>query len=111
MTDRTGDSKHPKIPPLAGHSGPVLVLADNEAIARRAPAWAAGFLAVGRPHRVRLVGPLAGDIDGLVTEAVNLAATAILAAGGAGARQAAQAVATRLGLPLAIESERAVSDR
>ena len=111
MTDRAAGREATGIPPLAGHPGPVLVLADNEAIARRAPAWAAGFLAVGRPHRVRLVGPLAGDIDGLVTEAVNLAATAILAAGGAGARQAAQAVATRLGLPLAIESDTAMSDR
>lgn len=111
MTDPTGGSKHPKTPLLAGQPGPVLVLADNEAIARRAPAWAAEFLAAGRPHRVRLVGRVASDIDALVIEAVNLAATAILAAGGPGSRHAACAVATRLGLPLAIESDTVVLDR
>ena len=108
MTNPTGGSKHSKTPPLAGQPGPVLVLADNEAIARRAPAWAAGFSACGRPHRVRLVGPVAGDVDGLVIEAVNLAATAILAAGGKEAMQAGRAVAARLSLPLLLESDAAV---
>jgi hypothetical protein len=93
---------------LGGLAGPVLVVADNEAIARRAPAWAAGFSACGRPHRVRLVGQMAGDVDDLVVEATNLAATAILAAGGKEAMQAGRAVAARLSLPLLLESDAAV---
>lgn len=95
---------------LGGHPGPVLVIADNAAIAGRATAWAAGFRAVGRLHRVRLVGRGAGDIDGLVAEAVDVNATAILAAGGETARHAGRAVAERLGLPLAVDGEPAVRD-
>jgi hypothetical protein len=104
--DRHADAD--AIPALGGQPGPVLVIADNEAIARRAPAWAAGFSACGRLHRVRLAGPVAGDVDGLVAEAVDLAATAILAAGGEAALHAGRAVAARLGLPLALESDRTV---
>jgi glycerol dehydrogenase-like iron-containing ADH family enzyme len=81
----------------------VLVIADNAAVARRAVAWANAFTALGRLHRVRLISRAAGDVDGLVAEAVDVNATAILAAGGEAARQAAQAVAARLGLPLAID--------
>lgn len=93
------------IPALGGHHGPVLVIADNAAIARRALAWAAAFAAHGRPHRVRLVGPAAGDVDALVAEAVGWKATAILAASGETARRAAEALAARLGLPLVIDRE------
>ncbi|MFM7137363.1 MAG: hypothetical protein ACKO1M_09905 [Planctomycetota bacterium] len=88
----------------------MLVIADNAAVAQRATAWAAGFLAVGRLHRVRLVGHGAGDVDGIVAEAVTLNATAILTAGGEAARHAGQAVAMRLGLPLAIDGESEFSD-
>lgn len=111
MTDRPAGSDPPGIPPLGGHPGPVLVIADQGSIALRGPAWAAGFSALGRSHRVRVVGPLAGHCDGLVAEARDLAATAILAAGGEDARHAGRAVATRLGLPLAIESGPAVPDK
>ena len=95
------------IPALGGRPGPVLVIADNRAIARRAPAWAADFVAFGRVHRVRLVDRAASDLDALVAEAVSLRATAILAAGGAATRAAALAVAARLGLPLAVETDAA----
>jgi hypothetical protein len=108
----TGGDRHADadaIPTLGGQPGPVLVITDNEAIARRAPAWAAGFSACGRLHRVRLVGPAAGDVDGLVAEAVDLAATAVLAAGGKAALHAGRAVAARLGLPLAVDSDWAIS--
>lgn len=37
----------------AGGAGPVLVLADNAAIAAAAPRWARRLEAAGRPHRVR----------------------------------------------------------
>lgn len=103
MTAPPGGDSPFRTPPLAGQPGPVMVLADTEAIARRAAAWAAELQAAGRPHRVRLVGPVAVNVDDLVTEAVSLAATAMLAAGGPGTRQAARAVAARLGLPLVIE--------
>ncbi len=111
MTDRPAGSDATGIPSLGGHVGPVLVIADHVAIAERAPAWATGFSALGRSHRVRVVGPLADDFDGLVAEARDLAATAILVAGGDAARHAGRAVAAWLGLPLAIESSPAVFDK
>lgn len=95
------------IPAPGGQPGPVLVIADNRAIARRAPAWAADFVALGRVHRVRLVDRAASDLDALVAEAVSLRATAILAAGGAATRAAARAVAASLGLPLTVETDAA----
>ena len=100
----TGHERH-ALPALEGHPGPVLVIADNAAIRRRAMAWADDFPALGRLHRVRLGGREAGDVEGLVAEAIDLKATALLAAGGEAARQAGQAVATRLGLPLAIDGD------
>lgn len=110
MTARDQPSAADRAATVGGHPGPVLVIADNAAIARRALAWAAGFVAAGRVHRVRLVGRATSDVEGLVAEAVGLNATAVLAAGGETARQAGQAVATRLGLPLAIESGPACPD-
>jgi glycerol dehydrogenase-like iron-containing ADH family enzyme len=106
--DRSAAS--PAVPALGGHPGSVLVIADNAAVARRAVAWANVFTALGRLHRVRLISRAAGDVDGLVAEAVDVNATAILAAGGEAARQAAQAVAARLGLPLAIDGDPAFPD-
>lgn len=97
------------MPALGGHPGPVLVIADNAAIARRARAWAAACATRGRLHRVRLVGGAASDFDGIIAEAMGLKATAILAAGGETARRAGQAVAARLGLPLAIETDASAS--
>ncbi|MFM8414827.1 MAG: hypothetical protein ACKOCX_08885 [Planctomycetota bacterium] len=82
-------------------TGPILVVADNEAIARLAPRWAEQFAAAGRLHRVRLAGaPSDREIERLASEARSLAAVAIAAAGGDAARSLAQAVASRLGLPL-----------
>ena len=103
MTPPDRSAASPAVPALGGHPGSVLVIADNAAVARRAVAWANAFTALGRLHRVRLISRAAGDVDGLVAEAVDVNATAILAAGGEAARQAAQAVAARLGLPLAID--------
>lgn len=93
------------MPALGGHPGPVLVIADNAAIARRAQAWAAACAALGRVHRVRLVGGAASEVDGIIAEAVGLKATAVLAAGGEPARHVARTVVARLGLPLAIETD------
>ena len=93
------------MPVVGGQAGPVLVIADHAAVARRAPAWAVGFAAQGRLHRVRLVGPTPSGVESIVAEAVGLGATALLVAGGETARQAGQAVAARLGLPLAIETD------
>jgi len=81
--------------------GPVLVVADNDAIARRAPRWAEAFAAEGRLHRVRLVGSGSDrEIAAVEAEARSLAAGGILAAGREPARTVATAVAARLGLPL-----------
>lgn len=102
----TGHDRHAPaatLPDLEGPPGAVLVIADTAAVTRRAVAWATAFTALGRLHRVRLVSQGAGDIDGFVAEAIDLKATAVLAAGGQAARRAGQAVAARLGLPLAID--------
>lgn len=93
-------------------TGPILVLADNDAIARLAPRWAADFGAAGRIHRVRLAGlGDDGELDRLAAEAQSLAAVAIAAAGGQPVWSLAAAVARRLDLPLvhpeaATDSER-----
>lgn len=79
------------------------MIADNAAIARRALAWARSFAALGRLHRVRLVGTAGADVEALVAEARDLEATAILAAAGETAHRVARAVAARLDLPLAVD--------
>lgn len=82
-------------------TGPILIVADNDAITRLAPSWADRFARAGRVHRVRLAGSAgACDIDRLAAEAQTLAAVAIAAAGGDAAWSLAAAVASRLGLPL-----------
>ncbi|MFM1902866.1 MAG: hypothetical protein RLZZ440_766, partial [Planctomycetota bacterium] len=87
--------------PVDGIRGPVLVLADNQAIATAAVRWAAEFAAIGVVHRVRLVehGD-AQELASVLAEAGQLGAAAI-AAGGAGPQRAvALAISERLGLPL-----------
>ena len=86
---------------LAGVAGPVLVLADNPAIAAAAPRWAAAFAQTGTVHRVRLVGrATAPEIAAVLAEAENLGAATILAAGSGSSVEIGQAVASRLGRPL-----------
>ncbi len=86
---------------LAGVLGPVLVLADNRAIAAAAPRWAAAFAAAGHLHRVRLVDRASErEVEAVLAEAQNLAAATILAAGSGSPLAVGQAVASRLGLPL-----------
>jgi len=81
--------------------GPVLVVADNPAIARLARGWQQRFATAGRLHRVRLVG-VGGELEvaAVVDEAHRLAAVEVLAAGGEQARAVAADAAGRLGLPL-----------
>ena len=105
MTAPAHPSGSGSLPALGGETGPVLVIADHAAVARRGLAWATGFAARGRLHRVRLVGPTPSHVESIVAEAVGLGATALLVAGGETARHAGQAVAARLGLPLAIETD------
>jgi glycerol dehydrogenase-like iron-containing ADH family enzyme len=82
-------------------NGPLLIVADNAAIARRAMRWAEQFAAAGRLYRVRLAGALGDrDLEGVVAEARSLAAAAVLAAGGPATRALAAAAAAALGLPL-----------
>ena len=81
--------------------GPILVVADNAAIARSAVDWNRRFAAAGRLHRVRLAGRGdAGDVAAVAAEAVSLGAVAILAAGDRTAVGLAAQVAESLNLPL-----------
>lgn len=79
-----------------GLGGPVLVVADDDAIAAHAPAWAASFAAAGILHRVVVAG-----VD-IVAAAAGLDARVIVAAGTAPARAAAKAAAVALGLPIVV---------
>jgi glycerol dehydrogenase-like iron-containing ADH family enzyme len=82
-------------------TGPLLVIADNEAIARLAPGWAERFAAAGLGYRVRLAGSLGDrELEAVVAEARSLPARAILAAGSPATRALAAAAAARLGLPM-----------
>ena len=85
----------------AGHRPPVLIVADNTAIARHAPDWARSFAALEWQHRVRLSDGPADDIeaDALAAEARHLGARAVVAVGGAATRTAARAAAARAGTP------------
>lgn len=89
------DTSHPthRLPP-----GPVLIVADNEAIARGALVWAAACTQEGRLHRVRLAGP--STPAAVALEAAHLGATAILWAGAVEVRELAAAAAREAGLPL-----------
>ena len=85
----------------AGCQGPVLIVADNPAIARHAVAWAGSLAAVGWQHRVRLSDGPADDVeaDAIAAEGRRFAARAIVAAGGAATQAAARAAAARAGIP------------
>lgn len=86
---------------LAGVSGPVLVLAENSAIAAAAPRWAAAFDQTETVHRVRLVGRASEpEIAAVLAEAQNLGAATILAAGSGSSVEIGRAVASLLGRPL-----------
>ena len=92
----TGDSGWPSIPP-----GPVLVVADNAAIARAARDWCCSFAAAARVHRVRLAGTGdSGDVAAVTAEAKSLGAVAILGVGDLPTLTLAAEVAATLGLPL-----------
>jgi hypothetical protein len=102
------DPEQPVDPSRGGHAGPVLVVADNEAIARLAPRWAARFAASGRVHRVRLLSlGSPSEIAAVVAEARSLPATVILAAGDTLLRERAARVAGLAGLPLMVGEESA----
>lgn len=81
----------------AGMRGPVLVVADANAISRRAPAWAAAFAAAGWTHRVFAPDP--AEFGAIVAEAESLRAAAMVAAGDAVMVAAVEAVAAACGLP------------
>jgi hypothetical protein len=92
-----------------GLVGPVLVLADAEAIRRLAPVWAEAFAAAGLQYRVRLVRGGAGrrEIDTLAGELDRQGARSCAAAGAAGAVATARAVATCGGVPCVVLDDRA----
>jgi len=76
-----------------GLDGPVLVVADDTAIAAWAPAWAAAFATAGITHRVVVAG-----VD-VVPAAAGLGARVVVAAGATAAAAAALAAAA-LDVPL-----------
>lgn len=85
----------------AGHQPPVLIVADNASIARRASDWARAFAAVGWPHRVRLSDGPADDVEAgaIAAEAKHLGARTLVAAGDEPTTAAARAAAARTGTP------------
>ncbi|HBB74401.1 MAG TPA: hypothetical protein DC048_08120 [Planctomycetaceae bacterium] len=89
----------------AGGAGPVLVLADNAAIAAAAPHWAQRLRAAGRPHRVRFWEGEADTtaIAALAAEARGFGATVILAAGAADTLAVARDLAAAIGTPCVID--------
>jgi len=92
----TGDYGWQSIPP-----GPVLVVADNAAIARSARDWCCFFAAAARVHRVRLAGTGdSRDVAAVTAEAKSLGAVAILGVGDHPTLTLAAEVAATLGLPL-----------
>jgi glycerol dehydrogenase-like iron-containing ADH family enzyme len=84
---------------LAAVRGPVLLLADNRAIAAGATRWAEAFAAAGLMHRVRLVDR-ESDLAAVLAEASCLGAATILAVGIGCPLSVGRAAAEQLGLPL-----------
>jgi len=84
----------------AGLAGPVLVVADGEAISRLAPAWAEAFAAAGWLHRVLAAGTAAtGEVAAIAAEAESLRAAALVAAGDAAVRATVEQAAAACRLP------------
>lgn len=85
----------------AGLRPPVLVVADNTAIAHQAPDWARSFAALGWQHRVRFSEGPADDIeaDAIAAEAAHLGARTLVAVGGAATQMATRAAAARTETP------------
>ena len=102
------DPEPPGAASSGGPAGPVLIVADNAAIARLAPRWAARFAAIGRVYRVRLLSfGSPSEIAAVAAEARSLPATVILAAGDTLLRERAARVAGLAGLPLTVGEESA----
>lgn len=79
----------------AGHGPPVLVIADQDTVARLAPAWLESFDGAGWLYRVRSFGGRAtnAEIAALAAEARSLDAKTIVAIGDATLQAAAKATA------------------
>jgi hypothetical protein len=76
--------------------GPILVVADNDAIAEGGLRWARRFQAAQRLYRVRLAGP--STVDAVVAEARSFNAVAIITAGTPETHARGKCAATRLGI-------------
>lgn len=96
----------PSLPP--GLVGPVLVVADADAIGRLAPGWACAFAAAGLRYRVRLVSGAGGQsvIDAVAEEVDRQAARSCAAAGDEVAVALARAVAARARVPCIVLESR-----
>ncbi len=81
--------------------GPILVVADNGAIASGGPNWARRFQAAHRLYRVRLAGP--STVEAIVNEAKALGAVAIISAGDPTTWALAEAAASELGILVSSE--------
>jgi len=84
-----------------GRVGPVLIVADADAISGSAPAWAAAFHAAGWVHRVLAAARRADDdeVTGIAAEAESLGAATVVGVGGAAVVAAVEVAAARRGLP------------
>jgi glycerol dehydrogenase-like iron-containing ADH family enzyme len=86
-------------------AGPVLVVADNDAIGRCGPAWMRAFATAGRPHRVRLCDAgLADpqDVAAVLREAASLGAVVIVGAGDSQVVAVARRAAAEARLPFVV---------
>jgi len=86
-------------------AGPVLVVADNDAIGRCGPTWARAFAAVGRSHRVRLCDAGLADrqeVTAVLREAASLGAVVIVGAGVGGVVEVARRAAAEAHLPFVV---------
>lgn len=90
----------------AGGDGPVLVVADNDAIGSHAPDWARQVAAAGWRHRVRFWEGPADEtaIARLAAEARAFGARAIVASGGTATRVVARHVAAAIGVPCVVHA-------
>lgn len=89
---------------LAGEGihGPVLVVATDDAVGRRAPCWAEAFARIGLRHRVRVVAlPVdPAEMADVGVEAVAFGPGAVVVAGPTDLRAAVRGIAAAVACPI-----------
>jgi glycerol dehydrogenase-like iron-containing ADH family enzyme len=88
----------------SGLADPVLIVADDPAVARLAPVWQAAFAEARWTHRVLVFGGTVSrrEVDAITAEAGSLGAAVIVGAGTTTVLDAALAAAAAVGLPAVV---------